>query len=414
MDVASSPNRTSKVNRVSGDGHRNYEGSSSYIQKTVCLHEWWLTEAESEFDGKRLAVAGSVSGGREPVRVFTSAPIVKRYDAFTLETADGVCVVFRGVINKSRTEENGFSSEVFNHFTFGFPYHWEECAQKCLAKEFGTGTESRGIPDFTVPTTGSACSRTASSLSSTPSKHEEVLSEDEQNSDVEVGCSQNMAEEINVAASEGSIVNNCAINMSGSFEENVSEQITVDAKIGSDRHSHVANLSSSERDINEVSISHAGNRKTRGRLGNRRSSQKSNHMVKCSVKAKDQRSTVKVPKPMDQMRLKRSSPCKEIHDVENCLSWGKTRRKINFDIHASPSTQETQERKGNQSIISLESLSHKRSRSGRLILPPLDFWRNQVAVYDVDRRITGIQENGNNVKLSGTRSEPQKRQTKFT
>ncbi|GKV05799.1 hypothetical protein SLEP1_g17765 [Rubroshorea leprosula] len=154
MDLASSPNRTSKVNRGSGDGHRNYEGSSSYIQKTVCLHEWWLTEAESEFDGKRLAVAGSVSGGREPVRVFTSAPIVKRYDAFTLETADGVCVVFRGVINKSRTEENGFSSEVFNHFTFGFPYHWEECAQKCLVKEFRTGTESRGISDFTVPATG--------------------------------------------------------------------------------------------------------------------------------------------------------------------------------------------------------------------------------------------------------------------
>ena len=46
------------------------------------------------------------------MRVFSSAPIIKRYDLFTLETADGINVVIKGFINKLRTNENGFPYEV--------------------------------------------------------------------------------------------------------------------------------------------------------------------------------------------------------------------------------------------------------------------------------------------------------------
>lgn len=46
------------------------------------------------------------------MRVFSSAPIIKRYDVFTLETADGITVIIKGFINKLRTNENGFPSEV--------------------------------------------------------------------------------------------------------------------------------------------------------------------------------------------------------------------------------------------------------------------------------------------------------------
>lgn len=49
------------------------------------------------------------------IRVFNSAPIVIRYDPFTLETADGICVVLESLINKSRTSENGFSSEAMDY-----------------------------------------------------------------------------------------------------------------------------------------------------------------------------------------------------------------------------------------------------------------------------------------------------------
>ncbi|KAG8362649.1 hypothetical protein BUALT_BualtUnG0054600 [Buddleja alternifolia] len=60
------------------------------------------------------------------MRVFSSAPILKRYDMFTLQTADGICVIIKGFINKARTVENGFPSDVFNHFVFGFPPYWKE------------------------------------------------------------------------------------------------------------------------------------------------------------------------------------------------------------------------------------------------------------------------------------------------
>jgi hypothetical protein len=50
---------------------------------------------------------------KKPVRVFHSAAITKRYDVFTLQTADGVNVLLQGYINRTLTVENGFSSQVF-------------------------------------------------------------------------------------------------------------------------------------------------------------------------------------------------------------------------------------------------------------------------------------------------------------
>nr|GMD40199.1 kinetochore-associated protein KNL-2 homolog isoform X1 [Ipomoea batatas] len=47
-------------------------------------------------------------------------------------------------------------------------------------------------------------------------------------------------------------------------------------------------------------------------------------------------------------------------------------------------------RNGVSAVTSPQSLSYKRSRSGRLLLPPLKFWQNQRAIYDADRRVTGI------------------------
>jgi SANTA (SANT Associated) len=43
---------------------------------------------------------------------FTSAPIVKRHDTFTLEAADGLIVKVEGMINQTNTQNNGFSLEV--------------------------------------------------------------------------------------------------------------------------------------------------------------------------------------------------------------------------------------------------------------------------------------------------------------
>lgn len=51
------------------------------------------------------------------MRVFSSSPILRRHDVFTLETTDGIYVRILGLINKTRTEENGFPSEVFRLFS---------------------------------------------------------------------------------------------------------------------------------------------------------------------------------------------------------------------------------------------------------------------------------------------------------
>ncbi|KAG5550173.1 hypothetical protein RHGRI_015206 [Rhododendron griersonianum] len=51
-------------------------------------------------------------------------------------------------------------------------------------------------------------------------------------------------------------------------------------------------------------------------------------------------------------------------------------------------------------FVSPESSSFKRSRSGRLLLPTLEFWRNQLVIYDGDHQITGIQEGPRDVEPS--------------
>ncbi|KAF6162266.1 hypothetical protein GIB67_008395, partial [Kingdonia uniflora] len=84
---------------------------------------------------------------RQAVRMFASAPIVKRYDTFTLETADGFTIIVKGFINFERTSENGISSEICNHILFGFPYYWETYANQSLGEKSTCKTTPANISD---------------------------------------------------------------------------------------------------------------------------------------------------------------------------------------------------------------------------------------------------------------------------
>ncbi|KAJ0089329.1 hypothetical protein Patl1_31919 [Pistacia atlantica] len=180
----------------------DYDDSSSYFQRTVCLFDWWLIKAEKDFQGNRVAVAGFTSRELQAMRVFTSAPIVKRFDVFTLETADGICIVLKGFINKSRTIENGFSSEVFSHFVFGFPTNWE----KLLGKEFTAGTGSATCSDInksaTVLEFAAVAGLANSGLNTTPSKYKE---NDKKKHNLENihDCSENVSGRITTNGSKG-------------------------------------------------------------------------------------------------------------------------------------------------------------------------------------------------------------------
>jgi len=50
--------------------------------------------------------------------MFFSTVIVERHEPNVVETQDGITVMFHGLINASRTSQNGFSSEVGYPFSF--------------------------------------------------------------------------------------------------------------------------------------------------------------------------------------------------------------------------------------------------------------------------------------------------------
>lgn len=85
--------------------------SSSCFQRTVTLYDWWLVKS-SQGNNHCLAISGISSTKEEAVRVFNSAPIIKRYDEVSLETVDAIYVLIRGFINKQRTLDNGFTPQV--------------------------------------------------------------------------------------------------------------------------------------------------------------------------------------------------------------------------------------------------------------------------------------------------------------
>lgn len=124
----------------------------SSFHKCVCLEDWWLVKAESDCNGKRLAVGGLTSKGHQAKRVFYSSPIIKRNDAYTLETTDGIIVIIQGLINRARSNENGFPPEVCNKFLIGFPLNWEVYSDLYLGKEsVRSQTSSSCLDELSTP-----------------------------------------------------------------------------------------------------------------------------------------------------------------------------------------------------------------------------------------------------------------------
>ncbi|XP_031486851.1 uncharacterized protein LOC116255209 [Nymphaea colorata] len=98
----------------------------SYIMENMIhLRDWYLIKSPTAHMGKRLAIGGILSKGDQDVGIFQSAPIVERLNAFRLRTADGVIIILFGLIDRQRTSENGFPSEVLSLFQTGFPFTWE-------------------------------------------------------------------------------------------------------------------------------------------------------------------------------------------------------------------------------------------------------------------------------------------------
>ncbi|KAH0692776.1 hypothetical protein KY285_019873 [Solanum tuberosum] len=78
----------------------------------IYLYDWWLIKADIGDGSKRLGVGGFTAKERPDGRVFHSTTIAKRRDTTTLVTVDGITILLSGFINRCRTVQNGFLSEV--------------------------------------------------------------------------------------------------------------------------------------------------------------------------------------------------------------------------------------------------------------------------------------------------------------
>ncbi|KAK9920692.1 hypothetical protein M0R45_029240 [Rubus argutus] len=161
----------------------------SYFKPTVILYDWWLVKSEETDRGRRLAVAGVSSVGQEARRLFSSAPISKIYDVFTLETSDGVCIILKGVINKQQTIQNGFPDEIPKRFLFGFPASWERCVAEFLEGDSNTPAVSGRISNSDKFSTRSeskkSYSPTSVHFSQEETPHEQASRENRHDAEVE-------------------------------------------------------------------------------------------------------------------------------------------------------------------------------------------------------------------------------------
>lgn len=102
-------------------------------------------------------------------------------------------------------------------------------------------------------------------------------------------------------------------------------------------------------------------------------------------KEKGKKGSTKRSNSQSESFIRRKSRRKSLYNSEReSLSQRNSMRKMDGLI--------SEKEKEESSIMSPESLCLKKSRSGRWLLPTLEFWRNQRVIYDADHRIRGIKD----------------------
>ncbi|KAG9159186.1 hypothetical protein Leryth_018155 [Lithospermum erythrorhizon] len=363
----------------------------SHFEIVVCLRSWWLVKAEKGFDGKEIAVAGLSNREKEARRVFTSAPILRRYDDYNLETADGINVNLHGFIDKARTEANGFSSEIFKHFLIGFPPWWEECAKKCLSKESTVELLTRNNTgrEASSPRAGEHESAdkdiVQGYLDSSNADKDQYLSVETvlrnqssasivQEQDTRQGESTSVHDTVPIVSPE-------AVRTSGieAASPEAGEHETVEEGTGP------GCLDSSNADKDTYPSVETVQR---------------NHSSASDLEKQDPKQGERTAKPNRQKRMKKSAQKSwNSRSVKNDLTGAvKRKRGVTEDENVSRREPEKKSAHVNEGtpihdsvhIVSPEAASFRRSRSGRLLVPSLEHWRNQRVLYDTDRKIIGV------------------------
>uniref|UniRef100_A0A0D9X3N9 SANTA domain-containing protein n=1 Tax=Leersia perrieri TaxID=77586 RepID=A0A0D9X3N9_9ORYZ len=109
---------------ASACGPLPFPSEDSEESSCVVLFDWWLERVEG--DDLKVRVGGHTERNGKP-HVFTSAPIVKRHKACVVQTEDNIVVLINGPLDLEQMKENGYTPEVCEDFMIGFPYFWESC-----------------------------------------------------------------------------------------------------------------------------------------------------------------------------------------------------------------------------------------------------------------------------------------------
>ncbi|RDX95307.1 Protein EMBRYO DEFECTIVE 1674, partial [Mucuna pruriens] len=459
---------------------------SCTFRRTVSLYDWWLTKASNDFQGKRLAVAGVSSRKDEAMRVFVSAPVIKRYDVFSLETADGKCVIISGFINEQRTLQNGFPAEVFNRFLFGFPPNWESYSLDCFREESGidlgtavTDNVSVSCPEILSDAVEKSIPTSLVSPEEAPGDHERPFPENECNVSKEMGgvnvvaCSSGgnrrsarlhditVCQQKKQPASGGPpkhpnneknstsvALENCDVeeleilatpiqSQSWSVEKSIpTSLVSPEDTLGDHKKPFPENECNVSKEIGGFNVA-------RSSVGNRRSARLHDIKVcqqkkqpasggppkhpnnenstsvnlescyveglKCPATPIQSQSWRQVSTSSERLVKKSASRVSRTSSPKTEGCYKKKRMMVETKmvrprerlIKSVTAVRNLREKdlshltKGSQqkiSTVSPESLSFRKSRSGRLLLPPLEFWRNQIPIYNADHEITKIQE----------------------
>ncbi|KAI8556581.1 hypothetical protein RHMOL_Rhmol05G0265300 [Rhododendron molle] len=339
---------------------------------------------------------------------------------------------------------------VFSHFVFGFPTNWEEYAENCLEKErsnkdvsstlgcdklstdSGTADDvSDGTPNSNTAAVseerhGTSDNMDANSEEKGHHKLQDDISDGTPNTNKATFCEERHGTSDKMDVS--SVEKGHYIPQDGACNDSSLEGLSLSAGRTRDRSSSKMksklkgdpkSVKSVEYEENRLACGSSGKNNMRNAAisGKRTSGHRSTSIpsavglqpTDCETvdgniarqSGKQSKNTSKTLRScvghsdanqIDDLKIAGSK--KETNVKDASKSRVKTKRKLTYE---SPVT-----KRGTEKITFVfpESSSFKRSRSGRLLLPTLEFWRNQLVIYDGDHQITGIQQGPRDVEPS--------------
>ncbi|XP_027911351.1 kinetochore-associated protein KNL-2 homolog isoform X3 [Vigna unguiculata] len=407
---------------------------SCVFLRTVTLYDWWLIKATNDFQGKRLAVAGISSRKDEAMRVFVSAPVIERYDVFSLMTADGIYLIISGFINEQRTIENGFDPQILNRFLFGFPPDWKTCALDFSREESTTANDlGSGFLDDVPASCSEILSDGVENCTPTFLASPEKAQGDQEKAFPENEC--NVSKEVagvNVACSRGRKRRSARLHdvkvyqrkkqsASGLPPKNpnnknhISEAALDNCDVVGPKSPETPIQSQSWRQLRTSSeqivkksasrISRTLSPKTEGcqkkKVGRPKGTLNKSASAGKNSRSRDLSHLTKGSRQKNSTVSPESSSFRTLSpETEGChkKKVGRHKGSLNKSASAEKNSRSrdlshlTKESRQKNSIVSPESWSFRTSRSGRLLVRPLEFWRNQIPIYDADHVLKEIKD----------------------